>query len=182
MKYGIDNNIDGLIKIGAIKFGKFTLASGKESNYYIDIKHGGTQPDILREYAALSMRKPDLDFDNYQRLAAVPVGAVALNTALSLQTGIPQLIVRPDKKEHGTKKQIEGHYEPGDRVLVVEDVATTGASSLKTADILRNAELTVEDVYVWVNREEGAEQLLADNDLKLHSLLTASSILKKQNP
>jgi len=179
--YSVDHLIDGLIGIGAIGFGKFFLTSGKESDYYIDIKKASTKAKILREYAYLSIRKPELNFDIYDRIGSVPIGGTPLATALSLETDIDQLLIRKVPREHGTGKQIEGDYVPGMKMLVVEDVATGGGSISFTAKICRNEGIIVEDAYVLVDREEGATDALRKEGINLISLIKRREIMERHD-
>ncbi len=110
-----------LISSGAIQFGEFTLTSGRKSSYYVDVKKASTKPAILSTIAeemSVLVGKED-------RLAGMELGAVPIVVALALETNKPYLILRKGEREHGTGRQIEGDYIPGERVLIVEDVATT---------------------------------------------------------
>src|SRR6202163_4807890 len=117
--------------------GSFLLRSGAQSSYYIDKYLFTTPPDLLRRIAAeLAARLPG----DVQRLAGPVLGAVPLVTALALHTGLPSLIVRVEKpKEYGTSKRIEGSLEPGERVVLVEDVVTTAGAALAAVEVLREA-------------------------------------------
>src|SRR5207237_9646004 len=121
----------------AVLRGDFLLRSGARSSYYIDKYLFTTRPDLLQRLASeLAGRVPE----GVQRIAGPAIGAIPLITALSLQTGLPMVIVRPEKpKEYGTAKQIEGSLEAGERVFVVEDVVTTARAALATVDALREA-------------------------------------------
>lgn len=167
---------DLLIDCGAVKFGKFILASGKESNYYIDIKKASTNPAVLSEISN-EMAKY-IDKKGYDRIAGMELGAVPIAVALSLRTELPYLIIRKEERTHGTGKQIEGEFRSNDRIIIVEDVTTTGQSSLKTIEILRNACVVTDTVMTVVDRQEGAEQLLSASKVKLIALVKASDLLK----
>lgn len=112
-----------LKECGAIKFGRFVLTSGAISDYYIDIKKASTDPKTLKTIAQ-EMSKYTTGYD---LLAGMELGAVPLVVALSLKTGIPYVIVRKEKRGHGTEKQIEGGNVKDKNVLVIEDVTTSGA-------------------------------------------------------
>ena len=165
---------DSLIECGAIKFGKFILTSGKESKYYVDIKQASTNPKVLKEIA-VEMSKLIAD-DKLDLLAGMELGAVPLAVALSLETNIPYVIIRKEKPGHGTGKQLVGSVQPGQNVLVVEDVATTGGSVVKALDALRAQELNVDKVIVVVDREEGAAENLKDQNIQLIPLVKASDL------
>ncbi len=140
----------------AIRFGHFVLTSGKESSYYIDIKKLITNPKALKLIAELMQRKAEALKIEFDRVAGPELGAVPIATALALKTEKPLLIVRKKKKEHGTGKQIEGEIREGDRVLLVEDVTTTGGSVLRAAEILEEKGAKITAISVVVDREEGA--------------------------
>jgi orotate phosphoribosyltransferase len=165
---------DSLIECGAIKFGKFKLTSGKESNYYVDIKQASTNPKVLKEIAEEMSRL--IAGEDIQLLAGMELGAVPLAVALSLETKIPYVIIRKEKPTHGTGKQLVGNASPGQKVLVVEDVATTGGSVVKALVVLREEGLVVDKVVVVVDREEGAQESLKDQDIKLIPLVKASEL------
>ncbi|HEQ79255.1 MAG TPA: orotate phosphoribosyltransferase, partial [Euryarchaeota archaeon] len=122
-----------LLESGAVKFGDFTLASGRKSSYYVDIKKAATHPGFLKE----SARRMALAMPDCQRVAGVELGAVPLAVALSMETSIPYIIVRKKPKGYGTSSLIEGPLEAGERVLFVEDVTTTGGSLIKGVAAVR---------------------------------------------
>ncbi len=165
---------DSLIECGAIKFGHFKLTSGKESNYYVDIKLASTNPQVLKEIAS-EMSKLTQDND-YELIAGMELGAVPLAVALALETKKPYLIIRKEKPSHGTGKQLVGNAEAGKRVLLVEDVATTGGSVVKAINVIREEGLTVDKVVVVVDREEGALENLKDLKVELLPLVKASDL------
>ena len=165
---------DSLIECGAIKFGKFKLTSGKESSYYVDIKQASTNPTVLNEIAK-EMNKVS-SVDSFDLIAGMELGAVPLAVALALETKVPYVIIRKEKPSHGTGKQIVGNSEPGQNVLIVEDVATTGGSVVKAIDILRDEGLKVTKIIVVVDREEGAGELLKKYDVELLPLVKASEL------
>ena len=164
-----------LKECGAIQFGQFVLTSGATSDYYIDIKKASTNPSILKKIA-----KSMADYtEGYDLLAGMELGAVPLVVALSLETNIPYVIIRKEKREHGTGKQIEGGDVKGKRVLVIEDVTTSGGSVVKTINIIREKQGIVDEVLAVVDRESGAEEKLQSLDTSFIPLLSISDILKK---
>lgn len=171
----VKNLVDLLIESEAVKFGEFILVSGKKSNYYIDIKQASTDPKILRIIAKM-MKKFAEDYD---LIAGMELGAVPIAVALSLESGKPFVIVRKEEKSHGTKKQIEGKDVKDKRVLIVEDVTTTGGSVVKAVKVLRESGAIVDKVLAVVDREEGAKERLDVEGIKLIPLVTKSEILKK---
>lgn len=164
---------EALIACGAVRFGEFTLASGAKSDYYVDIKRASTDPKVLRLIGdGLGKR-----VGTAQRIAGMELGAVPLAAAASLASGIPFLMVRKKPKGHGTASQIEGIFEPGMEVLVVEDVTTSGGSSAEAVKVLRDAGLVVKRVVTVVDREAGATKTFAEMGVALEALVTATELL-----
>lgn len=166
-----------LVGCGALLLGDFTLASGKKSQYYIDIKKASTDPKMLRLVAremADELRRQDIQVD---RIAGVVLGSIPLAVALSLETGIPFIMVRKEKKDHGTSKLIEGVHRPGETVLVVEDVITSAGSVLFALDLLRSEGLVIKHVFSVVDREEGGRSKLLEAGVELTALVTATEVL-----
>ena len=162
---------------GALQFGDFTLASGAKSSYYIDIKKASTNPRVLYLISQLmAIKMQDLNI-RPDRIAGVVLGSVPLAAALSLATGIPYVMIRKEKKDHGTGKLIEGDLEAGDKVLVVEDVITTAGSSVKAIQTLREAGATVTDVISVIDREGGGRENLAEIGVDFHPLVRASELV-----
>ncbi|AEC52695.1 orotate phosphoribosyltransferase [Pyrococcus sp. NA2] len=173
-----DKLIELIIKEGCIKFGHFILTSGKESNYYIDIKKLITNPEALKIIARLIKEKAEELGLEYDKVAGPELGAVPIATALSLETNKPLLIIRKKKKEHGTGKIIEGEVREGDRVLLVEDVTTTGGSVIRAAKILREHGANVVGIFVVVDREEGARENIEKEGFSLHPLVLVSELFE----
>jgi len=164
-----------LKECGAIQFGRFVLTSGAVSDYYIDIKKASTNPLILRRIAEAMAEYAE----GYDFLAGMELGAVPLVVAASLETGIPFVIIRKEKRKHGTSKQIEGGDVKNKKVLIIEDVTTSGESVVKSLKILREIGAKVDEVLVVVDRESGAEEKLHKLDVSFIPLLSVSDILKK---
>jgi len=169
------NNLVQLLKeCGAIKFGRFVLTSGAISDYYIDIKKASTDPKTLKMIA----KKMSKYTKGYDLLAGMELGAVPIVVALSLETEIPYVIVRKEKREHGTQKQIEGGKIKDKNVLIIEDVTTSGGSVVKTIQILRVNNAKVNRALVVVDRGNTAKEKLHDMDVEFISLVPISEILK----
>ncbi|HEY8814314.1 MAG TPA: orotate phosphoribosyltransferase [Candidatus Dormibacteraeota bacterium] len=143
-----------LVKASYLK-GDFVLRSGKRSNRYFDKFLFETEPALLRR---LGKQLATLVPKATQRLAAPELGAVLLGGAVSMEAGLPLVLVRKEPKGYGTSKQIEGRFEPGDRVTVIEDVVTTGGDSLRSAQVLRDAGVEVIHLVVVLDRGEGGEE------------------------
>lgn len=159
---------------GALQFGTFTLASGKTSSYYIDIKKAITRPDLLRTIAdGMAPYARGVD-----RIAGVELGAVPIAAAVSLASGKPYIMVRKTTKEHGTKNDFEGELHPGDRVLFVEDVVTTGGTLRGAIERLRADGARIDDVVAVVDRNEGGAETLRTIGVTLHALLQADDLLR----
>ena len=157
---------------GAVKFGSFRLASGATSSVYVDIKWAWTDPARLRLLArALARRVDDAEW-----LAGLELGAVPLVVATALETGRPYVVVRKAPKGHGTQSRIEGAVPPGARVVLLEDVTTTGGSVAETVTVLRSAGARVDRVVAVVDREAGARERLASIGVALDALATLSDL------
>ncbi len=142
-----------LVRASYLK-GDFVLRSGKRSNRYFDKFLFETDPALLKR---LARQMAPLVPPATQRLAAPELGAVLLGGALSMETGLPLVLVRKEPKGYGTAKQLEGRYAAGERVTVVEDVVTTGGDSLRSIQVLRDAGLDVVHLVVVLDRGEGGE-------------------------
>lgn len=155
-----------LLANGNIKFGKFVLTSGKESDFYVDIKTALLSPGFLKK---ISQRAAPLITGN--KIAAVELGAVPLGVGVSLETGRDLIIIRKEKKEHGLGKGIEGKIELGETVTFVEDVTTTGGSILRAITQLNELHVRTDRVVVVVDRKEGAKDALEYQGVELISLV-----------
>ena len=166
-----------LLACGAVKFGDFTLTSGAKSPYYVDVKAAMTDPATLK---AIAHRMSQLAARNgpFHAVAGMELGAVPLATAVCLEANLPLLILRKGDRTHGTGKRIEGRDPKGLRVFVVEDVTTSGKSTLDAVAILRAAGATVAYACVVVDRESGAIKALADEKVHLDALASVSELLQ----
>ena len=157
--------------------GDFLLRSGRRSRYYLDKYRFETRPDLLRplgERIAAAVKEHALDAT---RLAGPELGAVALAAAASLQSGLPFIIVRKAAKEYGTAKRIEGPYEEGECICLIEDVVTSGGALLDSVEALRGAGLVVHTAVCVVDREEGGADALARHAVRLRPLFRAGELL-----
>lgn len=150
--------------------GNFTLSSGKNSDYYINIKKAITSPEILSLIAKLIAEK--ISNDKIDKVAGPALGAVPIATAVSLASEIPLLMIRKEKKDYGTSKLIEGELIEGDEVIVVEDVTTTGESLLKAINAIQDNGGVVKRAFVVVDRMEGASEEFEKENIKLEPLIT----------
>jgi len=156
----------------AVKYGEFELSHGGTSSYYVDKYVFETNPGCLEHIAAAFAERLD-----DTKLGGVALGGVPLVAVTSVETGLSYVIARKQQKEYGTANLIEGDLTEGEEVVVIEDIATTGQSAIDAAEALREAGAVVNRVLVVVDREEGASENLADHDLELESLVTASDLL-----
>jgi orotate phosphoribosyltransferase len=153
--------------------GDFVLASGRRSSYYFDKYRFETRPDLLAPVASLiaARIRPGAD-----RVAGPELGAVAIATAVSLQSGLPFIIVRSDAKDYGTAQRIEGPFQQGDSIVLLEDVLTTGGSVIKAARALTEAGCRIPQIVGVVDREEGAQEAILAAGYVLDAIFTRSQL------
>ena len=161
-----------LYKNNIIRFGNFTLASGKNSSYYVDLRLIPSYPHqfrkMIKNLQNLIVEKTGLD--DFDCLASVPTGGLVVTSALAIEIVKPLIYVRSKPKEHGTTKSIEGKISAGMKVVMVDDVMTTGTSVLNGINQLKEAGLLISDLYVIINRLEGADKALSDIGVQTHQL------------
>jgi orotate phosphoribosyltransferase len=156
--------------------GDFVLRSGRRSRYYLDKYLFETRPELLGPLGeAIAEAVQDVEPDA-ERLAGPELGAVALAAAASLASGLPFLIVRKEAKDYGTAKRLEGAFEEGELVCLVEDVVTSGGAALNAVAALREAGLEVRNAVGVVDREEGGADALAREGVRLRALFSVSDL------
>jgi orotate phosphoribosyltransferase len=168
--------IAALKACGAVRFGDFTLASGKRSKYYIDIKKASTDPKTLKliaRQAAFRIKQMDVNI-----IAGVELGGVPLATAVSMETELPLLIVRKAVKDYGTKSRFVGDIKPEDKLVMLEDVTTSGGSVMNAIEVVRETGANIKYVISVVDREEGAKENLKEAGTELVPLVSASDLIK----
>ena len=163
-------------KLGIIKFGRFTLKSGIESPFYVDLRPLASDPKILKNLANYLLDM--LPLDNFDLICGVPYAALPMATAMSLESYIPLIMKRKEAKQHGTKKLIEGIFTKGQNCLLVEDVITSGKSLLETIPEIENEGITVSDIVVVLDRQQGGKELLESKGYNVHTLFTISEVCK----
>ena len=169
-----------LFDLGAIKFGEFKLKSGILSPVYFDLRVMVSSPTLLKSIANIMWEtfsqagantKPDL-------ICGVPYTALALSPIISVDQGIKSVIKRKEKKQHGTKKMLEGSYAPGENCLIIEDVISSGGSVLETVKELTHEGLKVTDALVFLDRQQGGATNLLNNGIKVHSVVNVDDLLE----
>jgi orotate phosphoribosyltransferase len=174
----VSDELGQQLKAAAYLEGDFLLRSGKRSKYYLDKYRFETRPELLRpigERIAAVVREHAADAT---RLAGPELGAVALAASASLASGLPFLIVRKAAKDYGTSKRIEGVYDEGECICLVEDVVTSGGALLESVDVLREAGLVVHTAVCVVDREEGGADALARHAVRPRPLFRAGDLLR----
>ena len=167
---------DELLSAGCIKFGEFTLKSGLKSPIYIDLRQIITYPKLLAAIANAYL--PVLSTLHFSRIAGLPYAAIPIATAISLAGNYPMIYPRKEAKAYGTKAQIEGEYQAGETVVVIDDLATTGGSKFEAIEKLTGAGLAVEDIVVLVDRQSGAKESLTQAGYSMHAVFTISQLLE----
>ncbi len=167
---------DALLTLGCVKFGAFTLKSGQVSPIYIDLRRLVADPKVLALVAEAFI--PVLEKLQFDHLAALPYAALPIGTAVSLRGQYPMIYPRKEAKAYGTKADIEGVYQPGERAVVLDDLITTGSSKFEGIDKLTGAGLLVKDVVVLIDRSTGhARAELAERGVRLHAVFTLAELL-----
>jgi orotate phosphoribosyltransferase len=164
------------VREAAVLEGDFLLRSGRRSRFYVDKYRFGTRPDLLAEIGEALALQIAASEPHATRIAAPEVGAIALAAAASLRSGLPFVIVRKAPKEYGTTKRLEGAFEEGERLVVVEDVVTSGGAAIDSVRALRDAGLVCETVVCVVDREEGGAEAMAAEGVTLHRLLDRAAL------
>ena len=173
----LDHNlVRCLFEAGCIQFGKFELKSGIMSPIYIDLRILASRPKILKPLGGFAAKIcSEIGCD---RIAAIPYAGLPIGTATSLAGEIPMIYPRREKKAYGTGRIIEGEYNKGDKVLVIDDIVTDGTSKIEAIQSLQKAGLFTTDILVVIDREQGGEKILAEAGYQLHSLCTLSEVLE----
>jgi uridine monophosphate synthetase len=166
---------DGLLEAGCVRFGEFRLKSGLISPIYLDLRNLVSHPGLLARVAESYARL--LEGLEYERMVALPYAALPIATAISLRNGRPFIYPRKEAKEYGTRAEIEGEFHPGERVVVVDDLATTGGSKFEAVEKLASVGLSVQDVVVLIDRQSGAAEALKAAGLRLHAVFTLGRLL-----
>ena len=162
--------------VGMIKFGEFTLKSGKSSYVYADIRTAISYPQIFTTLCDLIYAK--MDGLNYDSICGVPYSALTFASGIAYAHKIPMLLKRKEAKEYGTKKILEGVYAEGDTCLIIEDVVTTGMSIGETTLVLEQFGIKVKDIVCFINRNQGGRESLTAQGYQLHSIIDLYQVLE----
>ena len=168
-----------LIKNDAIKFGDYILASGKKSPYYIDLRLTISSP-ITMDWIANSLTRiilNEIGKEKIDKILGVPTAGVPFATVVSQKLGIPLIYYRQARKEHGVRKKIEGILDRNDRVLIIDDLITTGESVIESAEVVRDQGGVVNELVVLLDREQGGRERLKTSRIEAHVLFKISDAL-----
>jgi orotate phosphoribosyltransferase len=168
-----------LIKNNAIKFGDYILTSGKKSPYYIDLRQTISSP-ITMDWIANSLTRivlNEIGKDKIDKILGVPTAGVPFATMVSQKLGIPLIYYRQARKEHGVRKKVEGMLERNDRILIVDDLITTGESVIEASEVVRDQGGIVNELVVLLDREQGGQENLRKSRIEPHLLFQISDAM-----
>jgi orotate phosphoribosyltransferase len=168
-----------LNKIGALQFGAFKLTSGKISPYYIDLRIIPSFPDVFKKICDLYVNfvKDEIRVENFERVAGIPVAGIPFTSIIAYELRKPFLYIRKGVPLHGRQRRIEGILAPGNRILLADDLVTTGLSLTKAAKAITAEGGIVTDAVVLIDRQEGGKQKLQKDGVKLHTVLNITEIV-----
>lgn len=164
-----------LYKIGALKFGTFKLTDGKISPYYIDLRLVPSFPDAFHKICEFYVKLIEsmTKIEKFTRIAGIPTAGLSFASVVAYHLNKSLIYPRPTQRRHGRERRVEGILMPGERVLLLDDLVTSGSSLLKAASAIRAEGGVVSDAMVLIDREEGGKERLARNNIELHRLLKA---------
>ena len=170
-----------LKKTNAIEFGAFKLPNGRITPYYIDLRVIPSFPDAFMKVTEIFVNaiKDEVGTENFDRIAGIPTAGLPLSAITAYNLRKPFLYVRQKQKLRGRERRVEGIVMPGDRVLLVDDLVTTGFSLRKSALAVRSEGGIVSDAFVLLDREEGGRERLAEIGVKLHAVLRVREVAQK---
>ncbi|RLE80657.1 MAG: orotate phosphoribosyltransferase [Thermoprotei archaeon] len=164
-----------LYKVGCIKVGEFRLTSGALSPIYVDLKILPSFPEEFRRVIRLAVRR--LREKDFHAICGLAVGGIPLATAIAYEMGKPLVYIRKERKGHGTERLLEGHVEEGSKIMLVDDVSTTGGTLARGVKVLRDCGFEIEEAFVIVDREQGARETLGKLEVNLDYLASLSQIV-----
>jgi orotate phosphoribosyltransferase len=167
-----------LHKIGALKFGVFKLTSGKASPYYIDLRVVPSFPDAFKQICNFygDYIISQIGIQNFDRIAGVPLAGIPFASQIAYNLEKPFLYVRKGIRHHGRQRRVEGILISGDRVLLIDDLVTTGLNLKKAAESIRAEGGLVKEAVAFLDREEGGKEKLERSGIKVHTLLKISEM------
>jgi orotate phosphoribosyltransferase len=162
-----------LTRTGALKFGAFKLTNGKISPYYVDLRIIPSFPDAFQKITDfyVDFIKNEIEMYDVERIAGIPIAGIPFASVIAYSLKKPFLYVREGERFHGRRKRIEGMIAPGDRVLLIDDLVTTGLSLEKAAKAITSEGGLISDAVVLLDRQEGGKERLAKSTVRLHALL-----------
>jgi orotate phosphoribosyltransferase len=169
-----------LIKNSAIKFGDYTLTSGKKSPYYIDLRQTISSP-ITMDWIGNALTRiviNEIGKDKIDKILGVPTAGVPFATVVSQKLAIPLIYYRQARKEHGVRKKIEGILDRNDRVLIIDDLITTGESVIESSEVVRDQGGVVNELVVLLDREQGGKERLRSSRIEPHVLFKISDAME----
>lgn len=170
-----------LNRIGALRFGTFTLTSGELSPYYMDLRIVPSFPEAFKRISDLYVEliKTEVGPENFDRIAGIPTAGISFGAIAAYQLKKPFVYVRAAERKHGRGRKVEGLMSPGDSVLLIDDLVTKGGSIVKAAESVRAEGGVVTDAVVLMDREENGIQNLADAQIELHYMLTIRELAQE---
>ena len=170
-----------LLKTGCIKFGVFKLKKGKLSPYFVDLKLIPSFPTGMSKVISIyeDLAKNSVGLDNFDRISGIPVVGMTFASVLSYKLAKPFFFIREGVETHGREKRVEGILSPGDRVLLVDDVVTSGKSIIDAASVIRGEGGTISDALVLIDRQESGVEKLSKAGITLHSFIKIAEIAKE---
>jgi orotate phosphoribosyltransferase len=174
-----DNIMKTLEKTGALKFGDFTLASGAKSKYYIDLRIIPNFPEEFNSLVEEAVSYITKHFPDIEGIVGIPMAAIPFGTLIAHKLNKPYYILRKEPKKHGLKKMIEGEITKGQKILLVDDLVSSGFSKAFAITALREEGATVTDLFVFIDRSEGLADFEKEHAINVHYLINAKDILDK---
>jgi orotate phosphoribosyltransferase len=167
-----------LNRIGALQFGTFKLTTGKISPYYVDLRVVPSFPDAFQKVCSYYVEfiRDEIGEKNFERIAGIPIAGIPFASIIAYNFKKPFLYIRKGVRLHGRQRRIEGIIAPGDRVLLVDDLITTGLSLRKACKAITAEGGVVNEAAVLIDRQESGKERLAKDDIRLHALLNISEI------
>ena len=170
-----------LKKTAALEFGTFKLPSGKVTPYYIDLRVIPSFPDAFHKISEIYVEaiRRKLGEESFDRVSGIPIAGMSFSVLVAFHLRKPFIYVRKNRRLRGRERRVEGILMPGDLVLLIDDLVTTGLSLERAAEAIRAEGGVVTDAFVLLDREEGGRERLARNGVTLHSVLKMSNVAKR---